>query len=45
MLVRVRNPKESVSKIEHVAISPSTLAINNDEENYIKKANEEWKNA
>jgi hypothetical protein len=45
MLVRVRNPRESVLEIEHVAISPSTSAINNDEENYIKKANEEWKDA
>ena len=32
-------------EIEHVAISPSTLPINNDEENHIKKANEEWKDA
>ena len=45
MLIKVRNHRESVSEIEHVAISPSTLAINNDEENYIKNANEEWKDA
>ena len=45
MLVRVRNSRESVSKIEHVTINPSTSAINNDEENYIKRANEEWKDA
>ncbi len=31
MLARVRNPQESVSEIEHVAISPPTSAINNDE--------------
>ena len=31
MLVRVRNSRESVLEIEHVAISPSTSAINNDE--------------
>jgi hypothetical protein len=45
MLVRVRNPRESVLEIEHVAISPSTSAINNDEENHIKRANEERKDA
>ncbi len=43
MLVRVRNPRESVLEIEHVAINPSTLDINNDEKNHIKMANEEWK--
>ena len=41
MLVRVRNPRESVLEIEHVAISPPTSAINNDAENHIKRANEE----
>jgi hypothetical protein len=45
MLVRVRNPRESVLEIEHVASSPSTSAINNNEENHIKRANEEWKDA
>ena len=41
----MRNPRESVLEIEHVAIIPSTSAINNDEKNYIKNANEEWKDA
>ena len=45
MLVRVRNPRESMSEIEHVDISSSTSAINNNEKNYIRKANEEWKYA
>jgi hypothetical protein len=45
MLVRVTNPRESVSEIEHVVINPSTSIINNNEENYIKRANEEWKDA
>ena len=45
MLGRVRNPRDSVLEIEHVAISPSTSAINSDEENHIKRANEEWKDA
>ena len=40
MLARVRNPQESVSEIEHVAISPLTSTINNKEENYIERANE-----
>ena len=43
MVVRVRNPKEYVLEIEHVAISPSPSAINKDEEYHIKRANEEWK--
>ena len=37
MLFKVRNPRESVSDIEHVAISPSTSVINNDEQNYMKR--------
>ena len=45
MLVRVTNPRESVSEIEHVVINPSTSIINNNEKNYIKRANEEWKDA
>ena len=45
MLVRVRNPRESMSEIEHVDISSSTSAINNNEKNYIRRANEEWKDA
>lgn len=40
MVVRVRNPKEYVLEIEHVAISPSPSAINKDEEYHIKRANE-----
>ena len=34
---------DTVIDFEHVVISPSTLTINNDEENYIKNVNEEWK--
>jgi hypothetical protein len=45
MLVRMRNPGESVLGIEHVAINPSTSAINNNEENHIKRTKEEWKDA
>ena len=41
MLVMVKNPKVSVLEIEHVPINPSTSAINNDEKNHIKRANEE----
>ena len=41
MLVVVKNPKVSVLEIEHVPINPSTSAINNDEKNHIKRANEE----
>ena len=37
MLIRVRNSRESIVEIEHIAISPSTSAINNDEENHIKR--------
>ena len=41
----VRNPREFVLEIKHVAISPTTLAINNDKGNRIKRTNEEWKDA
>ena len=34
---------DTVLDFEHVVISPSTPTINNDEENYIKNANEKWK--
>ena len=43
MLVMVKNPKVSVLEIEYVAINLSTSAINNDEKNHIKRANEKWK--